>query len=724
MSEPTEGPTHRYDASLADRIEKKWQAHWEQHQTFRQLDPKDEGFDASRPKFYCLDMFPYPSGAGLHVGHPEGYTATDIVSRYKRMRGYNVLHPMGWDAFGLPAEQYAIKTGVHPSITTKDAINNFRRQLQRFGFSYDWSREFATTDPEYYRWTQWIFLKIYGSWFDPEQQKARPIEVLEAAFADGSRPVRLNPRAAEFSREEKDQDLGAWSALSPSEQRRVTDSYRLAYKAPAPVNWCPKLGTVLANEEVIDGRSERGDYPVYRKTLPQWTFRIAEYSDRFLAGLDDLDWPKPTKLKQTEWIGRSYGAEADFPVEGAPGGFASLRIYTTRPDTLFGATYMVVAPEHGIVDAFLANPTQETNADSVRAYVEAARNRSDRERQQSKDKTGVFSGHYATNPVNGERIPVWVADYVLMGYGHGAIMAVPAHDERDFEFAKKFDLRIVEVLKAPKGSAPVECFAGNGTAVNSKNDDVSLDGLPTAEAKTRIIEWLTSQGIGRGHTNYRLRDWVFSRQRYWGEPFPVVFDEEGHHHPVDEDALPLNLPELEDYAPVENDEPQALLDKVTDWITVTAGEAHVSSLPADAKVVRETNTMPGWAGSCWYHLRYCDPRNADALVSQEADAYWMGEDGVDLYVGGAEHAVLHLLYARFWHMVLYDYGYVKSPEPYRKLFHQGLIMSYAYRGPDKRLLAVDTVRNEGTEEEPKFVSTETGDEVEQITAKMSKNLKN
>ncbi len=723
-------PSHRYDARLADVLETKWQEHWQNHASFHQPNPGELGFDPSKPKFYCLDMFPYPSGAGLHVGHPEGYTATDILSRFKRMQGFNVLHPMGWDAFGLPAEQYAIKTGVHPAKTTRAAIDNFRRQLKRFGFSYDWSREVGTIDPDYYRWTQWIFLTIYDSWFDETKQVGRPIAELVDELAAGKRPIRLNPRAAEHSTDEKAQRWDAWASVDAKTQRAIIDSYRLCYLAKQMVNWCPKLGTALANEEVIDGRSERGDFPVYRKPLRQWMFRITAYGDRLVQGLEDLDWPRSTKTKQTEWIGKSRGAEVDFRLDGAPGGFERLRVYTTRPDTLFGATYMVVAPEHPLVDAILAAPLADTDVDQVREYVEAARNRSDLERQTSKEKTGVPSGVYAFNPVTKKRIPVWIADYVLMGYGTGAIMAVPAGDERDFEFATAFRLPIVRVVVPEDayhaGREPEGCFSGDGIAVDSSNDEVSLslDGLPTAEAKTRIIDWLEDRGLGEAQTNFKLRDWLFSRQRYWGEPFPIVFDEAGNHHPVAAEALPVALPDLDDYAPAESEDPQPLLAKVADWVETTAGEAQVVGLDPGAKVIRETNTMPGWAGSCWYFLRYCDPKNGDRLVGEKADAYWMGEGGVDLYVGGAEHAVLHLLYARFWHQVLYDRGYVRSPEPFRKLFHQGLIMSYAYRGEDRRVIPVDEVANQGTEEEPRWVRSETGEPVEQIVSKMSKSLKN
>jgi leucyl-tRNA synthetase len=668
-------------------------------------------------------MFPYPSGAGLHVGHPEGYTATDILSRYKRMRGFNVLHPMGWDAFGLPAEQYAIQTGIHPVITTKQAIDNFRRQLKRFGFSYDWSRELGTIDPDYYKWTQWIFLQVYAAWFDVEAQRARPIRELVDAFASGARKVTFNPDAAELSSEERERDLPAWSALDKRSRRRVVDSYRLAYLSEQTVNWCPKLGTALANEEVIDGRSERGGFPVYRKPLKQWLLRITAYGQRLLRGLQQIDWPESTIAKQQSWIGHSLGAEISFPLANQLGSLRRLRVFTTRPDTLFGATYMVVAPEHPLIEALLVAPQPETDTSSLTAYVQAARNRSDLERQQNKDKTGVFTGLYADNPASGERIPIWTSDYVLMGYGTGAIMAVPAHDERDHEFATRFGLPIREVVVPVDGSArhrPEECFSGEGRNVRSGNAEISLDGLDSETAKQRIVGWLEDKGLGKRKHATKLRDWLFSRQRYWGEPFPIVYDEHGDHYPLREEALPVLLPELSDYQPEESDVPKPLLAKARDWVVTTAGAAGARDLPADAKVTRETNTMPGWAGSCWYYLRYADPKNPRVLVGKQADSYWLG-DGVDLYMGGAEHAVLHLLYARVWHQILYDLGHVSAPEPFRKLFHQGLILSFAYQREDKSLVAVDQVEEQS---ETVFVEKASGAKVTQITAKMSKSLRN
>ncbi|MBC02065.1 MAG: leucine--tRNA ligase [Phycisphaerae bacterium] len=746
MTTPADSTTetssgHRYDAALANRIECHWQSAWERDEVDRTLGPGDPGFDHTRPKFYCLDMFPYPSGAGLHVGHPEGYTATDIISRHRRMSGYNVLHPMGFDAFGLPAEQYAVQTGVHPRETTVSAIDNFRRQLKRFGFSYDWSREFATIDPDYYRWTQWIWLKAYDSWFDSGLQKARPIAELVEGLDSGSIDI-----------EDEDGDRIDWSSLDAAGRRREIDGRRLAYLGEQTVNWCPRLGTVLANEEVIDGRSERGGHPVVRKPLRQWMFRITDYAQRLLDDLQLIDWPESTRTQQREWIGRSEGASIRFPIVDSD---ESLEVFTTRPDTIFGATYMVVAPEHPLVDAVVAGGGDPALA----TYVAEARNRADVDRMaDSREKTGVPTGRFAINPATGERIPIWTADYVLAGYGTGAIMAVPAHDQRDFEFARRFDLPVRQVVVETRHEAgtPVadwtEAVVGSGFAIDSANEGVSLDGLSTEEAKTTIVAWLESSRIGRGKVNFKLRDWLFSRQRYWGEPFPIVFDEEGNHHPVSEKALPVVLPDLEDYEPVESEEPTPPLGKAVEWVFTTAGEAGVDPevLPADTPVRREINTMPGWAGSCWYHLRYIDPTNEERLVSREAERYWMlsdrksaksdgpptpGEEGfdperhhvggVDLYVGGSEHAVLHLLYARFWHKILFDRGEVSTPEPVGKLFHQGMITSFAYRRGDGSLVPIDeveTVTDESGDE--RNVEIATGETVERIVAKMSKSLRN
>ncbi len=605
------------------RIEQKWQQYWEEHKTFSAKD-----CDPSRPKYYVLDMFPYPSGQGLHVGHPEGYTASDIVGRYQRMKGFNVLHPFGWDAFGLPAEQHAINTGADPAETTYRNIANMRRQTKSLGFSYDWDREIATTDPEYYRWTQWIFLKLFNSYYDEGRQKARPIERL---------PVP--------------------EGLSAEHKRRYIDDHRLAYQADVPVNWCPALGTVLANEEVVGGLSERGGHPVIRKPMRQWMLRITKYAERLVEDLNEVDWPESIKKLQVDWIGKSVGAEVCFRVAGHD---EDIWVFTTRPDTLFGATYMVMAPEHSLVDVI----TTAEQKEAVREYCAVAARKSDLDRTDlAKEKTGVFTGAYAINPVNDEKIPIWISDYVLISYGTGAIMAVPAHDERDFEFAKKFDLPIIPVVE-PAGSEEAEqvrqgelCFVGNGKAINSG----AFDGLTTPEFKEKITAWLAERGQGKRAINYKLRDWLFSRQRYWGEPFPILHAEDGRVVALSEDALPLRLPEVEDYRPPgTGDSPLA---KATDWLEVT--------LPDGTKAKRETNTMPQWAGSCWYYLRYLDPCNAQQGWDPAKEEYWMP---VDLYIGGAEHAVLHLLYSRFWHKVLYDLGYVSTTEPFQKLINQGMIL--------------------------------------------------
>jgi leucyl-tRNA synthetase len=618
-------------------IEPHWQNFWERNKTFRTPDTSD------RPKYYILDMFPYPSGAGLHVGHPEGYTATDILARYKRMRGFNVLHPMGWDAFGLPAEQYAIETGTHPRLTTQKNIDTFRRQIKMLGFSYDWDREVDTTDPNYFKWTQWIFLQLFDTWYDPGQKRGRPIADLPIPTE-----VRQQGEAA---------------------VRAYQDGRRLAYQIEAPVNWCPALGTVLANEEVVDGKSERGGHPVVRMPLRQWMLRITAYAERLLDDLTLVDWSEAIKEMQRNWIGRSEGAEVDFRLEGpSPSTGTTLRVFTTRPDTLFGATYMVLAPEHPLVEQ-ITTGKQRAAVDAYRA--EAAR-KSDLERTElAKKKTGVFTGAYAINPVNNEKTPIWIADYVLISYGTGAIMAVPAHDERDFEFAKQFGLPIRTVVQPPDDwlrrmhsnlNELSEAFIGEGVAVNSGE----FSGLPTAEFKRRITDWLEQRGLGARKVNYKLRDWLFSRQRYWGEPFPILHELDAEGRPtgfvraVPLDELPLQLPEMEDYKPSGRPEPP--LGKATDWVEVT----HLGK-----RYLRETNTMPQWAGSCWYYLRYLDPKNDKAFCDPAKEQYWMS---VDLYVGGAEHAVLHLLYSRFWHKVLYDRGHVHSPEPFMRLVNQGMIL--------------------------------------------------
>jgi leucyl-tRNA synthetase len=677
-------------------IEPKWQQFWDEQQTFRAFNPGDavpaghpfglrhglKGKVAATqlpPKFYILDMYPYPSGAGLHVGHPEGYTATDILARYQRARGLHVLHPMGWDAFGLPAEQYAIKTGQHPRQTTEANVATFKRQIQSLGFSYDWSRELATTDPDYFKWTQWIFLKLYNSWFNPETNKAEPIETLKypaELVASGLRP-----------------DSSAHSADSTLEAKRrvYRDSKRLAYVSAALVWWCEELGTVLANEEVVDGKSEVGGFPVVRKPMRQWMLRITAYAERLLADLDTIDWSDSLKEMQRNWIGRSEGATVDFEVVGSSRcddrtpqrSVPTILVFTTRPDTLFGATYMVLSPEHKLVDQIT---TAEQRAAIAKYKTEVAK-KSDLERTElAKEKTGVFTGAYAINPVNGEKIPIWIADYVLASYGTGAIMAVPAHDTRDFEFATKFNLPIIQVVQPPDPKTDWHGFVDDGTSVNSTGPEVSITGLPTPEAKKKITAWLEEKGLGKKTINYKLRDWLFSRQRYWGEPFPIVWKKDAagnlHHEALPESALPVLPPTLDDYKPTPDGQPP--LARAKDWVTLPGGST------------RETNTMPQWAGSCWYYLRYLDAKNSAAFVGREAEQYWMGAlaigdrqstisdgqsaianrqtPGVDLYVGGTEHAVLHLLYARFWHKVLFDLGCVSTPEPFFKLVNQGLIL--------------------------------------------------
>jgi leucyl-tRNA synthetase len=638
-------------------IEPKWQSQWDEQQTFRAWNPQESVPNShpfaqrhpqtppgQLPKFYILDMFPYPSGAGLHVGHPEGYTATDILARYKRAQGLHVLHPMGWDAFGLPAEQYAIKTGQHPRKTTEQNVSTFKRQIKSLGFSYDWSRELNTTDPEYFKWTQWIFLKLYNSWFDPSTNKAEPIETL-------SYPESMRGTS-------KDADTA---------RRAYRDSKRLAYVTEAPVWWCEQLGTVLANEEVVDGKSEVGGFPVVRKPMRQWMLSITAYAERLLQDLETIDWSHSLKEMQRNWIGRSEGAEVDFQIFGSP---EKVRVFTTRPDTLFGATYMVLAPEHRLVDA-LITAAQRQAVDSYKAEVAK---KSDLERTElAKDKTGVFTGAFATNPVTGQQIPIWIADYVLISYGTGAIMAVPGHDTRDFEFATKFNLPIVQVVQPPEGK-DWRGYVDDGISVNSANPEISLNGLTTPEAKRKITEWLESKKLGTKTINYKLRDWLFSRQRYWGEPFPIVWkngpDGSSYHEALPESALPLLPPSLDDYKPTRDGQPP--LARAKDWVNLPDGSE------------RETNTMPQWAGSCWYYLRYLNARNGGAFVSKDAEQYWMGTQspeskvqtvkGVDLYVGGTEHAVLHLLYARFWHKVLFDLGFVSTAEPFYKLVNQGLIL--------------------------------------------------
>jgi len=718
------------------KIEARWQAWWAADGTYRTPGPGDSGFDVAdpKPKYYVIDMFPYPSGKGLHVGHPLGYIATDIVARYKRMRGFNVLHPMGFDAFGLPAEQFAVEHNVHPWVTTEQNIATMRRQLGRLGLGYDWSREIRTCDPEYYRWTQWIFLQLYGSWFDPragDAGAARPIGELEAALASGELAVEEGG-VAEGSGSGDDVPL-AWSSLSAEERRAVIDGQRLAYLAEVPVNWCPGLGTVLANEEVTaEGRSERGNFLVYRRPLEQWMLRITAYADRLIDELATVDWPDAIKTMQLNWIGRSEGARVSFPIAGprAEGDSSAdvIEVFTTRPDTLFGATYVVLAPEHPLVEVL----TTREHLAAVRDYVRAAAAKSEVERQaEGRAKTGVVTGGHAVNPGTGQPVPIWIADYVLAGYGTGAIMGVPAHDHRDFEFASAHGLQVRGVVMPPDewlvevaggdrelyardaGAFPA-AYVGDGIAINSAGREVDIDGMKTEEAKAAVAAWLESSGNGRREVRYKLRDWLFSRQRYWGEPFPMLRDPEGRPVPVAEADLPVELPPMEDFKPRASDDPDAtpqppLARAPREWRVVEVdGREHT----------RELNTMPNWAGSCWYYLRYLDPRNSERMVDPAAERYWMGERGVDLYVGGVEHAVLHLLYARFWHKVLFDLGHVSTPEPFGKLFNQGYIQAFAYTDERGAYVPADEV------EEHDGRYTYHGKEVRREYGKMGKSLKN
>ncbi|MDT4992942.1 MAG: leucyl-tRNA synthetase [Actinoplanes sp.] len=717
MSE-SDTPPFRYTAAMAQEIEPRWQQFWEDNGTFHAPNPTGELADpahprAGAPKLHVQDMFPYPSGAGLHVGHPLGYIGTDSYTRYKRMAGYNVLHPMGFDAFGLPAEQHAVEHGTHPRTTTAANVERYRGQLRRLGLAYDNRRTFSTTDPEYYRWTQWIFLQIFNSWCDPSDGTAKPIEILVAQFEAGERETP---------------DGRAWGELSAVERREVINDHRLAYVSAAPVNWCPGLGTVLANEEVTpDGRSERGNFPVFKRNLKQWKMRITAFGDRLVDDLDTLDWPEPVKLMQRNWIGRSRGANVDFPV----GDDDVISVFTTRPDTLFGATYMVLAPEHTLVDSIMpaawpagTKPTwtggHATPGEAVAAYrAEAAAKTEEERTADAKVKTGVFTGAYATNPVNGVRIPVFVADYVLAGYGTGAIMAVPGHDLRDFDFATAFELPIIRTIETPDDCDGA--FVGDGAVINSD----WLDGLGMADAKASMISWLRERGHGTGATTYRLRDWLFSRQRYWGEPFPIVYDETGLPIGLPDEMLPVVLPDTDDFSPRTfdpndaNSEPETPLSRIKEWVTV---ELDLGDGPR--VYTRETNTMPQWAGSCWYELRYLDPHNDKVLVDPENEAYWMGPrdnadcGGVDLYVGGVEHAVLHLLYARFWHKVLYDLGHVSSFEPFRKLFNQGYIQAYAFRDARGVIVAAEQV----VERDGRWFYGD--EEVAREYGKMGKSLKN
>ena len=717
-------PPFRYTAELAGRLEQQWQDNWQHWGTFDVPNPvgslaPTDGSPVPRDKMFVQDMFPYPSGEGLHVGHPLGYIATDVYARYFRMTGRNVLHALGFDAFGLPAEQYAVQTGTHPRTRTDANIVNFRRQLGRLGLGHDQRRSFSTTDVDFYTWTQWIFLQIYNAWFDPSLNKARPVSDLVAEFDTGARSL---------------DDGRTWAELSAAERAAVIDDHRLVYRAESLVNWCPGLGTVLANEEVTsDGRSERGNFPVFRKRLRQWMMRITAYSERLLEDLDVLDWPDKVKAMQRNWIGRSTGASVFFGTADD-----DIEVFTTRPDTLFGATYLVLAPEHELVDRVLAAhwPDQvdprwtggaATPANAVAEYRRSIAAKSDLERQENKTKTGVFLGSYATNPANGQQLPIFIADYVLSGYGTGAIMAVPGHDQRDWEFAEAFGLPIVEVIAG--GDVTQEAYSGDGTLVNS----AFLDGLDVRGAKAAIIAHLESDERGRGRVEYKLRDWLFARQRYWGEPFPLVYDSDGNAHPLPESMLPVELPDIEDYAPVSFDPddpdsaPSPPLNKAGDWV-------HVDLDLGDGlqSYTRDTNVMPQWAGSSWYELRYADPRNDEQFCAKENEAYWMGPrpaehgpddpGGVDLYVGGVEHAVLHLLYSRFWHKVLYDLGHVTSREPYRRLVNQGYIQAFAYTDARGSYVPAADVVERGD----KFYLPGADGEVEvfQEFGKIGKSLKN
>lgn len=802
---PTDdAPPHRYTAQLARAIESKWQDRWERERTFAAPNPGEPGFDGSRPKQYVLDMFPYPSGVGLHVGHPLGYIATDVYARYLRMRGFNVLHAMGFDAFGLPAEEYARETGTHPRITTERNMATMRAQMRRLGLAHDARRGVATIDPAYYKWTQWIFLKIYNSWYDGHAGRARPIEELIRAFESGAMPTRSGR---------------AWATLGEDERREEIDARRLAYLAEAPVNWCPRLGTVLANEEVTaDGRSERGNHPVFRRPMKQWMMRITAYAERLSADLDLVDWPESVKLMQRNWIGRSEGAFIDFEAATRSGSRRSIRVFTTRPDTIFGATYMVLSPEHPLVDeiagdswgagtpvpwrgSFPGAPAGglATPREAIASYRRYVQTRSDVQRTEAREKTGVFTGCHATNPATGESIPVFIADYVLMGYGTGAIMAVPGGDERDFEFAQKFRLPVEWVCVPESDVEPPDCFVvegparpvseveraawdarygltavaeptadnprqrygfrghngaqrfarevlgdararitmelwggvarpfpGEGVMRRSSNAEVSLDGMRSAEARRAIVKWLASRGYAEATVTYRLRDWLFSRQRYWGEPFPIVYDERRVPHDLPESMLPVVLPDLADFSPTSSDDPDAPptppLGRAMDWVTV---ELDLGS--GRRRYRRETNTMPNWAGSCWYYLRYLDPSNDRAFCDPAVERYWMGggaggssgaAGGVDLYVGGVEHAVLHLLYARFWHKILFDLGHVSTPEPFRKLFNQGYIQAAAYRDERGAYVEASEVEERGGEFFHK------GRRVTREFGKMGKSLKN
>ncbi|MBV7282358.1 MULTISPECIES: leucine--tRNA ligase [unclassified Corynebacterium] len=725
MTNPSDVPAYRYRAGLAADIESKWQKYWADHGTFNAPNPVGElaeegGQSLPEDKLFVQDMFPYPSGVGVHVGHPLGYIATDAFARFHRKLGKNVLHAFGYDAFGLPAEQYAVQTGTHPRTTTEANIKNMSRQIGRLGLGHDTRRSFATTDTDFYRWTQWIFLTIYDSWFDERSNKARRIDELIPLLESGeiATPERYGRPFAE---------------LNDVERAEVIDEFRLVYRSNSTVNWCPGLGTVLANEEVTaEGRSERGNFPVFRKNLQQWMMRITAYSDRLIDDLDLLDWPEKVKSMQRNWIGRSRGAEVDFRAAGH-----TITVFTTRPDTLFGASYMVLAPEHELVDELLTHAPASyegvderwtfgaaSPAEAVAAYRSSIAAKSDLERQENKDKTGVYLGVQAVNPVSGEEIPVFIGDYVLTGYGTGAIMSVPAHDDRDYEFAQAFGLPIREVVAG--GDISTAAFTEPGIAVNSANEEgLDINGLGKEEAVATTIVWLEQNGYGREKIQYKLRDWLFARQRYWGEPFPIVYDDQGVAHALPEEMLPIELPEVEDYKPVSFDpddadsSPHPPLAKATDWVNV-----ELDLGDGLQTYTRDTNVMPQWAGSSWYQLRYIDPKNEEQFCNIENERYWTGPregapgGGVDLYVGGVEHAVLHLLYSRFWHKVLFDLGYVSSCEPYHRLYNQGYIQAYAYTDSRGVYVPADEVE----EKDGEFFYQ--GEKVTQEYGKMGKSLKN
>lgn len=753
-------PSFRYDAAMAQQIEEKWQKIWDTDGTFWAAnvngpltDGKGRHADGRKP-FFAMDMFPYPSGKGLHVGHPLGYLATDVTSRYHRMKGENVLHAMGYDAFGLPAEQYAVQTGQHPRVTTEQNIANMRRQLHRMGLSFDDRRSFATIEPGYVRWTQWIFSRIYDAWYDPDTRNpsgsmgcARPISELEDEFRSGKRPIPGHEGAS-------------WDALDAAEQSDILNDYRLAYISKSPVNWCPGLGTVLANEEVTaEGRSERGNFPVFQRELRQWSMRITQYGHRLIEDLQDIDWPEKVKLMQRNWIGESHGASVVFAVE-SPDGTQQMEIYTTRPDTLFGTTFAVVSPEHPLlahVPAQWPDDVPElwkggyaTPVEAVAAYRRAAEAKTAKDRvDEAGAKTGLFTGLYATNPITGAKLPLFTADYVLMDYGTGAIMAVPGGDQRDYDFATAYGLPVIYTVEPPassgetladyEGKAPY--VSHDGTVINSsvdatwaRGDALSLDGMSVDDAISAAVEWLEQAGVGHGTTSYRLRDWLFSRQRYWGEPFPIVYDEDGVPHLLPDSMLPVTLPDVPDYSPRTFDpddaesNPEAPLSRNADWVKV-----QLDLGDGVRTYYRDTNTMPNWAGSCWYYMRYLDPHDTEHMVERDEYDYWMGpkpgkdlgkSGGVDLYIGGVEHAVLHLLYARFWHKVLFDLGYVDSSEPFHKLFNQGMIQAYAYTDDRGQYVPADEVEEVTNPTTGESEYQWHGEHANREFGKMGKSLKN